>query len=57
MFALLTGLPTPAVIGMLHVPALPGTPRAGAAVRHGTAVTYVVATPRPLHGKQDRRRD
>jgi beta-lactam-binding protein with PASTA domain len=32
-------------------------PRAGAAVPHGTAVTYVVATPRPLHGKQDRRHE
>ena len=27
-------------------------PRAGTAVPYGTKVTYVVATPRPLHGKQ-----
>lgn len=32
-------------------------PRAGAAVPHGTAVTYVVATPRPLHGKQAQRHE
>ena len=32
-------------------------PRAGSSVPHGTKVTYVVATPRPLHAKQTRRRE
>lgn len=32
-------------------------PRAGTAVPRGTKVTYVVATPRPSHGKQARRHE
>jgi len=32
-------------------------PRSGSLVPHGTKVTYVVATPRPLHGKQARRHE
>ena len=32
-------------------------PRAGSSVPHGTKVTYVVATPRPPHGKPARRQE
>lgn len=32
-------------------------PRAGSSVPHGTKVTYIVATPRPVHGKQARHND
>ena len=32
-------------------------PRAGSSVPHGTKVTYIVATPRQLHGKQSRRHE
>ena len=32
-------------------------PRAGSSVPHGTKVTYVVATPRPAHGKASRRHE
>ena len=32
-------------------------PRTGSEVPHGTKVTYVVATPRPMHGKRARRHE
>ena len=32
-------------------------PRAGTTVPHGTKVTYIVATARPLHGRQARRQE